>query len=112
MLEGTPAGFSVVRIADPVANVIPRWRCGDSGETVEATRDLIADVIAKKDPLVPLYRATVPRVFLLIASNFADFANNFYVRGNLSDWQFDFSFDKVLLLTSEQGVFDLQRNDH
>jgi hypothetical protein len=110
-IERIPHGFGVVRIAEPTASMVPRWRCFDSGETVEATHEMIAAVIAEKNRLVPSYRERVPRVWLLIACSFADFANNFYVRRGAATWRFDFDFDKVLLLSSESGVFNLLRND-
>jgi hypothetical protein len=38
----------------------------------------------------------VPRVWLLIACSFADFANNFYVRPAIVDsWRFVYDFDKA-----------------
>ncbi len=72
---------------------------------------MIAPVIAEKNRLVRWYRERVPRVWLLIACSFANFANNFYVRRGFERRRFDFDFDKVLLLTSEGGVFNLLRND-
>jgi hypothetical protein len=114
MLDGIPYGFSVLRIADPIANEISRWRCLSTGETLTATREMIEKRIAEKNRLVPSYRRNDPplsRVWLLIACSFADFANNFNVPEGIDTWRFDFDFDKVLLLSSESGVFNLLRRE-
>jgi hypothetical protein len=47
-LDSIPHGFGVVRIAEPIANAVPRWRCADPGSTVEATCEILAAVIAAK----------------------------------------------------------------
>jgi len=111
MLDGIPYGFGVVRIAEPLANQIPRWYCLPTGETLIATHEMIEKAIAEKNRLVPSYRLKVQRVWLLIACSFADFANNFDVPADIDAWRFDFDFDKVLLLSSENGVFDLLRRN-
>ena len=111
LLDGIPYGFGVVRIAEPLANQIPRWYCLPTGETLVATYEMIQQVISEKNRLVPSYRLKVPRVWLLIACHFADFANNFDVPDDNDTWRFDFAFDKVLLLSSERGVFNLLRRD-
>jgi hypothetical protein len=112
MLDGIPHGFSVVKIAEPRANEIPRWRCFDTGEALLVTREMIDNVIAEKNRFVPTYRLKAPRVWLLIACWFADFANNFFVPPDVDTWRFDYDFDKVLLLSSESGVFNLPPRDH
>lgn len=110
-LDGMPDGFAVVRIAEPTANIVPRWRCLDSGETVEARREMIAGVIRAKNRLVPSYRLKAARVWLLIACSLADFANNFWVSRDIDSWRFEFDFDKVLLLSSDGKVYDLLRHE-
>src|SRR5262245_11589957 len=111
MLDGIPHGFSVVRIAEPLANHIPRWRCFDSGETLAVTQEMLTAVIREKNKRVRAYRANVDRVWLLVASSFWQFASNFYVPRDVENWQFDFEFDRVLLLSSESGVFNLRRRE-
>jgi len=108
-LDGIPYGFVVVRIAEPTTHRIPRWQCWNSGETILATYEMIAAVISEKNALVASYRLKVPRVWLLIACSFANFANNFSVPRDVDSWRFNYDFDKVLLLSSESGVFDLLR---
>jgi hypothetical protein len=110
-LQGIPYGFGTIRIAEPTANVIPRWRSLDSGDTLKATREIITTVISEKNRLVPSYREKVPRVWLLIACSFGNFANNFFVPRDVDSWKFDYDFDKVLLLSSENGVFNLLNRD-
>ena len=109
MLDGIPHGFSVVRIAEPLANQIPRWHCLDSGETLGVNPEMLGAVIREKNHRLPMYRANVGRVWLLIASSFWQFASNFYVPREVETWRFDFDFDKVLLLSHESGVFNLQQ---
>jgi hypothetical protein len=111
LLDEIPRGFSVVRIAEPFANEVPRWRCLDSGETLKASREMLADVIGEKNKLVGSYRSNVSRVWLVIACSFGEFASNFYVPSDVDAWRFEYDFDKVLLLSSESGVFDLRRLD-
>jgi hypothetical protein len=111
MLDGIPHGFSVVRIAEPLANQIPRWRCSDSGETLAVTQEMVAAIIREKNERVRAYHANVGRVWLLVASSFWQFASNFYVPRDVENWQFDFEFDRVLLLSSESGVFNLRRRE-
>jgi hypothetical protein len=110
-LDGIPHGFSVIRIAEPLANQIPRWYCLDSGETLAVDAEMLSQIIRSKDRLVPTYRRSADRVWLLVASSFWEFASNFYVPKEAENWRFDFDFDKVLLLSSESGVFNLQRSD-
>jgi hypothetical protein len=112
MLDGIPHGFSVVRIAESLANQIPQWRCFDSGETMAVTHEMLAAVIREKNKRVRAYHAKVDRVWLLLASSFWEFASNFYVPRDVDTWRFDFDFDQVLLLSSESGVFSLQRHNH
>jgi hypothetical protein len=88
MLDGIPHGFSVVRIAEPLANQIPRWRCFDSGETLAVTQETLAAVIREKNKRLRAYRANVDRVWLLVASSFWQFASNFYVPRDVDNWQF------------------------
>jgi hypothetical protein len=111
MLDGIPHGFSVVRIAEPLANQIPRWRCQDSGETLGVTQEMLSTIIREKNRRVAAYRANVDRVWLLIASSFWQFASSFYVPREIDDWRFDFDFDKVLVMSQENGVFNLQRSE-
>ena len=109
MLDGIPHGFSVVRIAEPLANQVPRWRCQDSGETLSVTQDMLSTIIREKNRRIAAYRANVDHVWLLIASSFWQFASSFYVPREIDDWRFDFDFDKVLVMSEESGVFNLQR---
>lgn len=110
-LDGIPDGFSVVRIAEPLADQIPKWYCLDSGETLGVDAEMLSKIIRSKNRLVPTYRRSVDRVWLLIASSFWEFASNFYIPREVEQWRFDFDFDKVLLLSYESGVFNLQKAD-
>lgn len=109
MSDGIPHGFSVVRIAEPLANQVPRWRCLDSGETLLVTHEMLDGIIRRKNRRVRTYVEKVDRVWLLIGSSFAQFASNFSVPQDVVNWSFDFEFDRVLLLSSEGSVFNLQR---
>lgn len=111
MLDGVPHGFSVVRVAEPLANQVPRWRCLDSGETLSVTKVMLSTIIREKNRRIAAYRANVDRVWLLIASSFWQFASSFYVPREIDDWRFDFDFDRVLLMSQESGVVNLQRSE-
>lgn len=111
MLHGVPHGLSVVRIAEPLANRVPRWRCLDSGETLSVTKEMLSTIIREKNRRVATYRANVDRVWLLIASSFWQFASSFYLPREINDWRFDFNFEKVLLMSQERGVVNLQRSE-
>lgn len=104
-----PPGFSVIRIAQPWANEVPRWRVWDSGETLLITPEVLRATIAGKNSLVSDYRASVDRVWLLIAATFFPLASTYAVPNDIKSWRFEFDFDKVLMMSDESGVFDLQR---
>jgi hypothetical protein len=106
-----PQGFSVIRIAHPTANQVPRWRCLDSGKTANLEYDLLAAVIRRKNKRIATYRASVDQCWLLIATTLWPFASTFSVPRDIGDWRFAFDFDKVLLLSDESGVFSLVPED-
>jgi hypothetical protein len=73
------------------------------------TPEVLRATIARKNSLVSDYRGSVDRVWLLIAATFFPLASTYAVPSEIQGWRFEFDFDKVLMMSDESGVFDLQR---
>jgi hypothetical protein len=73
------------------------------GKTI-APQELLEEYIADKNDKVPVYHLTARVVWLLLVSDQFLGAGELYARPeDLSRWQFDFDFEKVLLFTREIG---------
>ncbi len=97
-----PEIIGAISIAPPLTGHKLHWFAGAFGETQQVTRDLIADIIATKNPLVRNYRTRVNKVWLLIVADMFPFSASFSVPQEVEQWRFDYAFDKALLLSREE----------
>jgi hypothetical protein len=74
------------------------------------TRDLLAKAILEKNENVRAYRSQAVNVWLLIVSDLFPSSMSFGISDEIVKWEFDFSFDKVLLLSREEmKIWPLRR---
>lgn len=105
-----PPGLAVINLARPLPGIERRWFAGGVGSPEVLTRDTLEKVIAEKEALVPSYRSKVAQVWLLLTCDLFPFSASFSVPDQIQDWKFDFSFDRVLLISREQStVWSLSR---
>lgn len=98
-----PSGIELIRIAAPMADVPPRWQASAVGETVPLTNDFLAEVISKKETLVPQYRIKAQRVWLLVVIDLFPSSANFSVPRDIGTWSFPTDFDEVFLFCREDS---------
>jgi hypothetical protein len=80
------------------------WRYFRAGDTELATRDQVGQRIASKDALVPGYRRRATELWLLIVADQFLGPGELYVRpDHLTEWAFDYSFEKVLIFQRQPG---------
>ena len=106
---GLPGGGRI-RIMRPRANKIPRWTCNEGGTEPVLDYQLLAQTITRKSAGLPRYRARYERAWLLVATQLFPLSASFCVPRDIEHWRFEFDFDKVLLLSPQDGkVFSLLR---
>jgi hypothetical protein len=104
-----PFGFGVIRIARPTANHIPYWRGHDGGSEPTLTREFVAAYIARKNARLNTYRDDYDQAWLILISTLFPLSSSFSVPAASNEWEFEFDFDKVLLVSEQYGVFNLTR---
>jgi hypothetical protein len=104
-----PRGFGVIRISRPRANAIPKWHGYDGGNEPTLTRELVASYIKRKNDRLAHYRSGYSRAWLVIISTMLPMSSSFTVPDAANEWEFDFDFDKVLLVSERTGVINLGR---
>jgi hypothetical protein len=97
-----PPGVGVVNLAPPLPGLQRAWFAGAVGETVLLTCEFLAEAIYQKDLLVPGYRTKVEQVWLLVVCDLFPSSTSFCVPEQITEWSFEFTFDKVLLLSREE----------
>lgn len=104
-------GLGVVRIARPLAGLVPRWTCGESGHEPVVTRAQLEATIQRKNLDLLRYRARLRSRLAPHCLHIVSAVGQFQCASRRSDrWRFEFDFDKVLLLSEPNGkVFNLQR---
>jgi hypothetical protein len=105
-----PSGFGVVRILALSHDAQPTWRCSETAYVPRLDYDFLASTISSKNARLGSYRMRADRVWLLIAAELFPLSSSFSVPPEIENWTFPFEFDKVLLLSGEDGrVFELKR---
>ncbi len=97
-----PPGVGVVNLAPPLPGFQRAWFFGAAEETVLLTREFLAKIISQKDLLASSYRDKVEQVWLLIVCDLFPSSTSFSVPEQITDWNFEFTFDKVLLFSREE----------
>jgi hypothetical protein len=105
-----PPGIFSITIAPPLPGPRRNWSGGGVGQTILLTRDLLAKAILEKNENVRAYRSQAVNVWLLIVSDLFPSSMSFGISDEIVKWEFDFSFDKVLLLSREEmKIWPLRR---
>ncbi|MGH9396306.1 MAG: hypothetical protein ACRD18_05590 [Terriglobia bacterium] len=104
-----PPGIFSVQVARRLDGKTNVWQRGHIGRTLLLDHALLAGEIKRKNELVPRYREKARRVWLLLVADLFPPSANFSVPNGVTEWKFDFDFDKVLLWSRGDGkVFELR----
>ena len=103
---GALNGVSVVRIFRGES----AWHTGGCAGIECVTYEQVAERIAAKDLLLPEYRRRWPgwQMWLLLSTRMR-VLHSVYIPREVTSWQFNTGFDKVLLSSWEDGVLELHR---
>jgi hypothetical protein len=111
-----PRGYCHIGIHEPHLEIdsAGRWHGSRAFGVEIASQQLIAACVAKKGKRFGTYREAATTVWLLVVNDQFLGPGEVYVRPeDLSEWEFSFEFEKVLLFAREPGgggrVFELRR---
>jgi hypothetical protein len=105
-----PSGLNGINIASPLPGPRRPWFASGVGQTILVTFTLLQQAIKEKDALIASYRTKASEVWLLIVCDLFPASMSFAVPDDISEWEFAFEFDKVLLLScADMKVWSLRR---
>lgn len=79
------------------------WVGGSVWSTETVTREQLESVIRRKEQNIEDYRSCCDRVWLLVICDLWPMAASFSVPAEASTWTFEHAFDRVLLVSRENG---------
>lgn len=105
-----PPGLTGINIASPLPGPSRLWSGGGVDQTILASRALLEQAIKEKDALAAVYRAKASQIWLLIICDLFPASMSFAAPDDIGEWEFSFTFDKVLFLSrADMKVWPLRR---